>query len=792
MLFFLWISQTIAQQPFLPSVEQIQQYYSAGQYRQLINHLEQFLTNDPHKLDATRLRYLGAAYAQAGEYGKAIRTWEQAIAALRPLQDNESRKQLAALLSDQAQAYLNLGQTQNAISRLEEAIPLAERQKATELSLAAYNTLGSARLRQGQFESALNAYRTSLNLAQQHNLPEQALTALNNLTNTYNQMVQKYRKEREFALQEEERDRAPTLAAKIESAQTQARQTARQAILLTQSSALKNFSAARALLNYLPFTNNPQQKIDTLERASAILNALPNSQTKTYLLVNLAKAAESEERQIALLNQAIQSAQAIGDRRGLSFALGELSNVYEASGNYTLALDYSQQAQSAAQPILAYDSLYRWQWQEGRIYQALQERELAKAAYRRAIASLQQIRTDLASATEDVQFDFQTQIEPIYREFLALLLENSPTDSAIQEARSIFDLLQVAQLENLFGDICLTAQTDLSPETIVSQTHSVLINSIILKNRFHIIVSFPNQQLRHYSYPIPQAEINKTIAQWRNDLETLIDNRYRQLANTLYELIVQPIESELANIQPTQLIFINDGILRNVPMAALYNKSTKQHLIEKYPITTVLGLEFLSPERSLSDLKLLSFGLTTAKPPLFRADLPYVKQEINALEQELGGEYFLDEQFTAERLKNQLQQERPSIVHIATHGKFTGSQENTLIQAFDRPLFLKDLESLLKQTPNQIELLTLSACQTSAGNDRAVLGLAGVAVRAGVKAAVGSLWFVQDAAAAQLVSSFYQNLPKMGKVRALQQAQIQQIQQEQHPLNWSPFILIGT
>ncbi|MCU0533928.1 MAG: CHAT domain-containing protein [Hydrococcus sp. Prado102] len=791
MLFFLWISQTFAQQPSLPSVEQIQQYYSAGQYRQLINHLEQFLANDRHKLDTTRLRYLGAAYAQAGEYGKAIRTWKQAIAALRPLQDTESKKQLAALLNDQAQAYFNLGQIQNAISHLKEAIPLAEQQKAIELSIAAYNTLGSARLHQGQFESALNAYKTSLNLAQ-NNLPEMALTVLNNLTNTCNRMVQKYQKEKEFALQEEHRDRVESFAAKIQAAQTQARQNAQQALLLTQSSALKNSSAARALLNYLPFIDSPQQKINTLNQALAILNTLPNSQTKTYLLINLAEAAKSEERQIAFLNQAIQSAQAVGDSRGLSFALGELSNVYEASGSYQQALDYSQQAQNAAQPILAYDSLYRWQWQEGRIYHALQEKKLAKAAYRRAIASLQQIRTDLASATEDVQFDFQTQIEPIYREFLALLLENFPTDSAIQEARSIFDLLQVAQLENLFGDICLTVQTDLLPETIVSQTHSVLINSIILKNRFHIIVSFPNKQLRHYSYLIPQAEINKTIAQWRNDLETLIDNRYRKLANTLYELIVQPIESELTNIQPNQLIFINDGILRNVPMAALYNKSEKQHLIEKYPITTVLGLEFLSPERSLIDPKLLSFGLTTAKPPLFRADLPYVEPEINALKQELGGEQFIDEEFTAEQLKNQLRQEQPSIVHIATHGKFTGSQENTLIQAFDRPLSLKDLESILKQTPNPIELLTLSACQTSAGNDRAVLGLAGVAVRAGVRASVGSLWFVQDAAAAQLVSSFYHNLSQMGKVKALQQAQIQQIQQKQHPLNWSPFILIGT
>ena len=94
-----------------------------------------------------------------------------------------------------------------------------------------------------------------------------------------------------------------------------------------------------------------------------------------------------------------------------------------------------------------------------------------------------------------------------------------------------------------------------------------------------------------------------------------------------------------------------------------------------------------------------------------------------------------------------------------------------------------------------MELLTLSACQTAAGDERAALGLAGIAVRAGARSALATLWNVSDQAASLLVVEFYQKLndPAVSKAEALQAAQIMLLKsgRYRHPFYWSPYLLIG-
>ena len=94
-----------------------------------------------------------------------------------------------------------------------------------------------------------------------------------------------------------------------------------------------------------------------------------------------------------------------------------------------------------------------------------------------------------------------------------------------------------------------------------------------------------------------------------------------------------------------------------------------------------------------------------------------------------------------------------------------------------------------------VELLTLSACQTAAGDDRSALGLAGVAIKAGARSALGTLWFVNDEASSQLITDFYRHLlePGQTKASALQLAQRSLITDPRyrHPGYWSPFLLIG-
>jgi CHAT domain-containing protein len=93
-----------------------------------------------------------------------------------------------------------------------------------------------------------------------------------------------------------------------------------------------------------------------------------------------------------------------------------------------------------------------------------------------------------------------------------------------------------------------------------------------------------------------------------------------------------------------------------------------------------------------------------------------------------------------------------------------------------------------------LDLLTLSACETASADERSGLGLAGIAVKAGANSVLGSLWKVNDRAAASLMAEFYRQIREEGAGRAvaLQRAQQQLIADPsaRHPYYWSPFVLI--
>jgi CHAT domain-containing protein len=114
----------------------------------------------------------------------------------------------------------------------------------------------------------------------------------------------------------------------------------------------------------------------------------------------------------------------------------------------------------------------------------------------------------------------------------------------------------------------------------------------------------------------------------------------------------------------------------------------------------------------------------------------------------------------------------------------------------DGRLRMDELEALIKLSrfrEEPIELIALSACETAAGDDRAALGLAGIAVKAGARSALATMWLVEDVAAARLSASFYENLgqPGTSKAKALQQAQQGLLDEYDHPFFWAPFLLIG-
>ncbi len=786
-LLLSWIISSLA----LPSqalentqLETIQSYYSQGKYQQAINFLESLLLNSEGVEKAEIYCWLAASYRQRGNVSEAIKSWQKARSIYEGAQDLARGNKTVGVLVDLAQSYNELGQFRTAIPLVEKALLLTDTPENSSVAMIARGVLGDSYLIAGDYQKAIDNYRVSLDLASPlDNSQKNITTALNNLSNAYWQQSEQYLAGAEAAYQEREELEQKRFLKLAEENRQEAFKRAEEAVVNSKKGI--SFAAVRARLLMMKISHQ-----DYGEEVISLLKKLPDSRRKVYELINLAKLMKNSQA-IGIYNWGIEVSEKIGDLRSLSFAVGSLARLYREQGNYQEALGLTQQAILAAGQVFAQDSLYRWQWQAGHIYHQIGEVEEAKQYYRQAIATLQDIRGDLAAASQNLRLDFRDEVEPVYREYLEILLASGMRED-MEEALSIFFLLQLSELENFFGDDCVEITEVINnPEKTITENNLAVIHSLILANKSYVILQLPGGFIKSYSIDIPASELEKDIELWRRQLENIRFHEYLGLSQYFYDLFIRPLEADLSAAQPKTLVFINDGIWRNVPMAALHDG--EQFLVEKYPLSTSASLQLTSSAAGKKDLTALTFGLSEAIPP-FNNPLPNVKLETEQVQNILGGQRFLDKDFTLKQLREQVKNSNYPIIHLATHGKFGGSQESIFLQAFDQTISLQELEQLLSSSQNSLELLTLSACQTAAGNERSVLGLAGVAIRSGVKSTLGSLWFVSDEGTVPLITDFYLNLKQgMSKAEALQQAQIQQINtSNHHPSIWSSFILIGS
>jgi CHAT domain-containing protein len=195
-------------------------------------------------------------------------------------------------------------------------------------------------------------------------------------------------------------------------------------------------------------------------------------------------------------------------------------------------------------------------------------------------------------------------------------------------------------------------------------------------------------------------------------------------------------------------------------------------------------------------MKVLAVGVTEAVQG-FPA-LPNVAAELKELQTLLKSQNLVDREFLAANLETKLKEEQFSIVHVASHGEFGNDVENTFLLTFDDKLSLDRVNQMVgvfRFRDDPLELLTLSACDTAAGDDRAALGLAGMAIKAGARSALATLWNINDEATVGLVLDFYRELknPAISRVVALQRAQLKLIENPryEHPGYWSAFLMIN-
>ena len=726
------------------------------------------------------------------------------------------------------------------------ALSLAKTTQDPALETAALGSLGEAYRLLGKPQWAIGHLSQALDLARRQNNQLYQTSALNSRANVYASRAQLNAQRAKSAARRQDSSAAKHLENLALADDNAALRDLQDSMDLNQNDPQARLRTLLSRLSIYTRQNDPAKTADTQNQARQILGQSPENRQRIYATIDLARSLQSPTCTTAppvdaetLLKQSVKMGQDIADRRATSFALGALGKLEECRATLMpnenakqaalkQALILTQEAIQAADPQLkAKDSLYQWEWQTGRILKALGQTPGAIAAYQRSIKTLDEIRSDILNSNRDLQFDFRDMIDPIYRDLISLQLSlkdvNIPGDqdtqsvsiqpsAATQDLTAVLttmDSLQLAELQNYFGSECvITAVSQVNSKESQGKldklSNTAIVSSIILDDQAVMILKLPNQAPKRFPIGnrIRKEQLERKVNALRSSLEDYTNKEDFNLKESqdLYDLLLRRPINALEGKSINTLVFVQDGMLRSIPMAALHDG--KQFLVERYAIAT-------TPSLTLTDLTLpkqvkwqaLALGVTQATKTE-NTDFPalqYVESEINGLKEQLpGSQSLLDKEFREDRIQQILNQKSFPIIHIATHGQFGADPDDTFLVTGDvtkqSKLTITDLDLLLRRVSKDqapIDLLMLTACQTAVGDDRSTLGLAGAAVRAGTRSAIASLWFVDDLSTASLVNSFYGNLPTMSKARALQKAQQKMIQQGEHPAHWAALVLVG-
>jgi len=734
-----------------PLLEQGQTALRKGQFEQAI-HYWQKVIDQPITLEIPKhidlLIQLASAYQALGMSDRAYACLEQAL----PLAKDDAVRQalLLANLSDLSLATHHFLKSREYADKSLLVLPA----QAPPLTKAVvFNNLGNLLTIEAYYQKAFEAYTQSLHFAQQANDKQQAADALINRAST---------------------------------------------------------ASKRDLW---------QEVIADLETALQHLETTPTSYSKTFTLISIgigalryhhdSPSAAFKELALVALNKALALAKRLNHARLLSYAYGYLGQAYESEQRFDESLQFTRQAIFFAQqdessyftqPTQASESLYRWQWQLGRLFKAKHQVDQAIEAYRQAVDSLRPLRPQLTLGYRSTFESFRETIGTVYFELASLLLQKASEDVNhkdhwLEEAVKVLELLKSAELQDYFQDDCVTEFQAKQIFLDKSIPQTAVIYPILLPNRLELLVRLPSG-IERFKIPVSVEELTEVVNEFRFELESHESTTFLGYAQHLYQWLIKPLETTLTAQKIETLVLIPDGILRTIPFAALHDG--KRFLIDQYAIAITPGLTLTGRPPKDHDPNLLIVGLAASVegyPKLLNVpnEITFIRQLYHK-----NATLLLDENFTLDNFAKLLSKNVYSIVHIASHGEFDSDSQNTFILSYDGKLTMNRLEQLIRLSKirnEPMELLVLSACQTAVGDDQAALGLAGVAIKAGASSALASLWFIDDQATSQLMGEFYRQLheQQLSKAKALQKAQQYLLKQPryQHPAFWAPFLLIG-
>ncbi|MDM8524241.1 CHAT domain-containing protein [Desulfococcaceae bacterium HSG8] len=727
----------------------------------------------------------GKEFYHKGDFEHAASQWDQAISLLDA--DNDAGIYLDTIVH-LANAYQSIGYHDRALAALNRALPVFEKSKDRRRNIIFLSTLGDINFCLGNMEDAVKYLLKGAEEAKEAKDPRAVATILNNVGNGL--------------AADHDYDTAAGLYEECLELIADSEKDADLKITVLLNLARVEFQKEQ----YQQLSDIAPYLLDEIAALPDSFHKASNMITLSRLIWKLREKIDQPDKELTYIAYlALEEAKLIGgeldDPRIISDANGYMGQLYESEGRYQDAMRLTRRAIFFAQQGKFPKILYFWQWQLARLFRAEGDIENAINAYKEAVSTLTPIRQMLFRGFRSREDVFNEKVKPVYAGLAEMLLKQSETiqDNASRqkkliEARDTMELLKTAELEDFFADECLIALK--GQETSLERTppHTAVLYPIPLSDSIAMLLTLPDG-IKYISVPVGSEELAKTITQYRELLQTRPNNRFLHDAQQVYDWVIRPLEADLTAHEVDTLVVAPDGVLRLVPFSTFHDG--EHFLVEKYAIGIIpaISLTDMKPFEK-KDINILISGLSEGRQGF--SPLPSVEAELRDIKKIMNGQVMIkNKDYTIDNLTQEFKNNPYSILHVATHGVFGGTPEQSFLLAYEDKLTMNHLENLIglsRYRKQKVELLTLSACQTALGNERAALGLAGVAVKAGVKGAIATLWFVDDEATSLAIREFYRQLQTgITKAKAMQNVQKKLIAQRRywHPLYWAPFLVIG-
>ncbi|MGE0007955.1 MAG: CHAT domain-containing protein [Parvibaculaceae bacterium] len=419
-------------------------------------------------------------------------------------------------------------------------------------------------------------------------------------------------------------------------------------------------------------------------------------------------------------------------------------------------------------------------------------------------------------------------------ESLVHILEQTLADQFRKQQTDIETLLEEVansdrQIEREVGKLDLDLVDAAQERLKAMKGRAVELQIASLDTALHIFLTTERTGI-HKSVPVGRKEVALLVFRaWSAASHRDPDARLH--LKRVYDMLVKPVEAELRSSHADVLMFNLSGVLRYVPLAALYTGD--HYLIEDYAValsTTTANTRYAALPRERG--RAAGFGVTKEHPGF--APLPGVANELETIfdgkdaKGYLGGAPKMDEDFSSLSLGDALKH-RPLYLHVASHFRLVpgDAAKSVLLLGDGKSLSLDEFRKDEKFRLTDLDLLALSACETAGGVDQTgaeIESFASVVQKRGASSVMATLWPIADSSTSLLMSSFYEGFLAEGldKATALRRAQIAMLRGEmkpealvtasrsanevvdistagalsaepgfRHPYYWSAFILMG-